>query len=130
MAKKLDVGQLADAIMKNLNEYQKATASDVEKAAQKAADESLKSIQQNAPKKTGKYAKSWKKKKILASGGKIKVILHSKEHYRRAHLLENGHALIRGGRKIGEVGAIPHLEEAQELANEVFEREVKKALKG
>lgn len=45
--------------------------------------------------------------------------------YRLAHLLENGHALKRGGRTYGETKSYPHFEEGEKYIQSEFERKLK-----
>lgn len=44
------------------------------------------------------------------------------------HLLENGHAIRRGGRTVGAARAHPHVVEVEEKLAETFEREVVDAI--
>ena len=47
------------------------------------------------------------------------------EDYRLAHLLENGHALKRGGRTYGKTKSYPHFEEGERFIESEFERIIK-----
>ena len=53
------VSQMADVIMEGLEEYAQLAADDMKKAVKKAGTQARKDIQENAPVKTGAYAKSW-----------------------------------------------------------------------
>ena len=83
-------------------------------------------IQANAPKDTGAYAKSWAVKKMKESSEKLEVVVHSKNRYQLAHLLEYGHALRGGGR----AKAQPHIAPAEEHGIEGLEKAIERALKG
>ncbi len=63
----------------------------------KAGDTVKKQIESTAPKKTGKYSKSWAVKKTRETSDSIQVVVHSKR-YQLTHLLEFGHAKRGGGR--------------------------------
>ena len=81
-------------------------------------------IEQTAPRKTGRYAKSWAVKKTSETSNSLEVTVHSKTRYALAHLLENGHAKRGGGR----VAAIPHIAPAEEAAVQSLERNIETAL--
>ena len=53
------VSQMTDVIMEGLEEYAQLAADDMKKAVKKAGTQARKDIQENAPVKTGAYAKSW-----------------------------------------------------------------------
>ena len=59
MSRKVSIDGLADAIMTELNEYKDLSTEDMKKDVRKAAQTVKKDIQANAPRKSGKYAKSW-----------------------------------------------------------------------
>ena len=64
-----------------------------------------KNIAENAPKRTGEYAKSWTVTKTKETANGMSVVVRSRNKYQIAHLLENGHAKRNGGR----VSAVPHI---------------------
>ena len=94
----------------------------VRKAGKTVKDE----IAATAPKDTGKYAKSWAVKTQKETSNSLALVVHSKNRYQLAHLLEFGHAKRGGGR----VAARPHITPAEEKAIDTLEREIEKALKG
>ena len=57
------IDQLADTVMKGMEEYAKLAAEDLKKDVQKAGKTVKQQIESTAPKKTGKYSKSWAVKK-------------------------------------------------------------------
>ncbi len=61
------VSQMADVIMEGLEEYAQHAADDMKKAVKKAGTQARKDIQENAPVKTGAYAKSWAAKTKMYS---------------------------------------------------------------
>ena len=96
MAQTVKIDQLADAVMKGLEDYAKLAADDLKKDVKKAGDTVKKQIEGSAPKKTGKYAKSWAVKKTKETSDSIELVVHSKR-YQLTHLLEHGHAKRGGG---------------------------------
>jgi hypothetical protein len=119
------IDQMAHVIMEGLQEYADLAADDLKKAVKKAGDEAKKDIQNNAPVKTGAYKKSWTVKTTKETSNAMEVVVHSKNRYQLAHLLEFGHAKRGGGR----TKAIPHIAPAEQRAAELLEREVEAALK-
>ena len=73
--------------MKGMEEYAKLAADDLKKDVKKAGDTVKKQIEGTAPKKTGKYSKSWAVKKTRETSDSIQVVVHSKR-YQLTHLLE------------------------------------------
>ena len=118
------VSQMADVIMEGLEEYAQLAADDMKKAVKKAGAQARKDIQENAPVKTGAYAKSWAAKTTKETANAMEIVVHSRNRYQLAHLLEFGHALRKGGR----TRAFPHIAPAEERAAQTLEREVEKAL--
>ena len=119
------IDQMAHVIMEGLQEYADLATDDLKKAVKKAGDEAKKDIQNNAPVKTGAYKKSWTVKTMKETSNAMEVVVHSKNRYQLAHLLEFGHAKRGGGR----TRAFPHIAPAEQRAAELLEREVDAALK-
>ena len=119
------IDQMAHVIMEGLQEYADLATDDLKKAVKKVGDEAKKDIQNNAPVMTGAYKKSWTVKTTKETSNAMEVVVHSKNRYQLAHLLEFGHAKRGGGR----TKAIPHIAPAEQRAAELLEREVEAALK-
>lgn len=116
--------QLASAVMEGLKEYADLAADDMKKAVKKAGTSVRKEIQQNAPADTGAYAKSWAVKKEKETSDSLQLIVHSKNRYQLAHLLEHGHAKRGGGRVAGKA----HIAPAEENAVRQLEEEIERSL--
>lgn len=112
---------LTKEIMSALREYTDDVVEKIEMSANELADKGVKMLKEKSPKDTGEYAKSWAKKKE-----KDGPVIHNKEHYRRTHLLEHGHAKVDGGR----VPGIPHIGPVEKQLIEEYEKEIEKAVKG
>ena len=125
MGKKVSINQLADAVNEQLQEYNKLSAEVVKTAVTKAGNAVKKDIGANAPKKTGRYAKSWRTKKTKETSTELQVTVYSPTRYMLAHLLEHGHAKRGGGR----VRAIPHIAPAEEAAEEALRKDIERGLK-
>ncbi len=121
---KVKPDKMADAVMEELNKYSKLAASDMKKAINEAGKTAKKEIEKNAPKRTGKYGRSWRIKKMKETSDSLEITVHSKDRYQIAHLLENGHAKRNGGRVMGQ----PHIKNAQEEAEKQLMDDIERAL--
>ena len=124
MGKKVSIDQLADAVNEQLQEYNKLSAEVVKTAVTKAGNAVKKDIGANAPRKSGRYAKSWRTKKTKETSTELQVTVYSPTRYMLAHLLEHGHAKRGGGR----VRAIPHIASAEEAAEEALMKDIERGL--
>ena len=124
MGKNVSIDQLADAVNEQLQEYNKLSAEVVKTAVTKAGNAVKKDIGANAPRKSGRYAKSWRTKKTKETSTERQVTVYSPTRYMLAHLLEHGHAKRGGGR----VRAIPHIAPAEEAAEETLRKDIERGL--
>lgn len=118
------IDNLASEVMSELSEYAELADTAMKKAVRKTATSVKKEISANAPKRTGRYRKSWTTKKTKESSHSLEMTVHSKDRYQIAHLLEHGHAKRGGGR----VAAIPHIAPAEEHGEELLTNLIKKEL--
>lgn len=137
MSKKVNVENLADAVMEQLNKYKDYVSDSMQEDIKTAAKEAQNRVKELAPvhsgsypasrgRKPGTYKKSWKVKITKTSANKASATVYaSGAQYRLTHLLENGHAKRGGGR----VSGTPHIQPAQELAEQVFMQEMEKSIR-
>lgn len=118
------IDDMASEIMKGLREYSEFADTAMKKAVRKTATSVKKEISANAPKCTGKYAKSWTTKKTKENSHSLEITVHSKDRYQFAHLLEKGHAKRNGGRVAGK----PHIAPAEENGADLLESLIEKEL--
>ena len=121
----IKIDDLAREVMKGLDEYADVTTEQVKKAVRKAGNTVRREIQENAPKNTGDYAKSWAVKKVRESSHTLEVVVHSKNRYQLTHLLEFGHCLRNGGR----TRAMPHIAPAEEEGIEQLEKMIERDIR-
>ena len=119
------IDDMASEIMQGLQEYSDLADATMKKAVRKTATEVRKEISDNAPVKSGRYAKSWTAKKVKENSHTLEMSVHSKDRYMLAHLLEKGHAKRNGGRVAGK----PHIAPAEENGAELLEFLIEKELK-
>ena len=122
----VNINEMADVIMKGLEEYAELATEDMKESVKHASTTVRKEIKANAPEDTGKYAKSWAAKKVRETSLTLTMVVHSKNRYQLAHLLEHGHALRNGGRYEGEI----HIAPAEQKGIKQLKEEIEQALKG
>lgn len=111
MAIKAD--QLAQEIVKILDDYRDTTVDKMKEAVDKAAKQAVNELKTSSPKRTGAYAKDWAAKKDRkANKWAYGKVVYNKKHYRLTHLLEKGHRKVNGGM----VTARPHIAKVEEKA--------------
>ena len=116
----ININNLANEITRALQQYTNEVQGEIEVASEEVATESVNKLKQTSPKRTGKYAKGWTKKK-QGNGWVV--------HNRRGqitHLLEKGHVKRSGGR----VAARVHIAPVEQKAIDDFLKRVEKAVKG
>jgi hypothetical protein len=119
----VSVDNLAEEIMRNLQEYTDSVTEGIKRAEDLTAQECKENLSNDSPQKSGKYSKGWKVTVAFESKMEKRTVIHNKE-YRLTHLLEKGHALKRGGR----TRAFPHIKKNEEIANTAFEQRVKEVI--
>lgn len=125
MNEKVSVDELASKVMEGLQEYVDLTSEVVKEAVKDAGKTVKKEISDNAPKDTGAYKKSWTVKQTKETSNSLTVVVHSKNRYQLAHLLENGHAKRNGGR----TAAIPHIKPAEDVGIKQLEDDIERKIK-
>lgn len=112
---------LSAQIAQELSRWSEEIEDQVDQFAEEVATETVQELRATSPRspKGGKYAKSWRKKK-LAKG---QYVVHvAAPHYRLTHLLEKSHVLVNGGRS----RPIVHIKPAEEKAIASFEEKMER----
>ena len=115
---------LADAIVKELEEYRQDITDELKREIKTVAKECKQDIQRNSPVLTGSYRKGWQDKVAYEGDDDIRVIVRNRTDYQLTHLLEYGHAKVNGGRVQGH----PHIGPAEQRAEEKLMKKVKDLL--
>lgn len=126
MSSTVNINDMADVIMKGLEDYAELATDDMKEAVKHASTKVRKEISENAPKDTGKYAKSWTAKKVRETSQTLTMVVHSKNRYQLAHLLEYGHVKRNGGRVEGK----SHIAPAEQAGIRQLQEEIERALRG
>ena len=126
MNRTVSIDEMDSAIMEELEKYAELASDDLKAAVKETAASVRKDIQAGAPVDTGKYKKSWSVKIVHEDSESIDLVVHSRNRYQLAHLLEHGHAKRGGGR----VAAKPHIAAAEQRGNEKLVTTIEQKLKG
>ena len=126
MSRTVSIDEMDNAIMDELEKYADLATDELKAAVKETAASVRKDIQSGAPVDTGKYKKSWSVKNIREDSESIELVVHSRNRYQIAHLLEHGHAKRGGGR----VAAKPHIASAEQRGNEKLVQTIEQKLKG
>lgn len=126
---KIDANQLANEIMKTLEQYKGVTEEAAAKGVIETADQAVAELQVANPPGAGhyrswdKYNRGWKRTKLTKDRKSVYVeCVHNATEYRLTHLLENGHAKTNGGR----TRAFPHIAPVAEKAEAALYQNIKK----
>lgn len=126
MSESISADKLAREIMRQMEEYTEEVKETTADVAMNVSEKAVKKLRENSPKSKngGTYAKNWTR-----TTDKYGITVYNKSPtYRIAHLLEKGHQLKRGGRKIGEVRAYPHIEEVEQECIKEYAEELERRL--
>lgn len=124
-------GQI-DAVAKTLTDELKAFGVMVDDSVQEVFDEvgkeAVKKLKETSPvnekgKHSGRYAKGWTYERAKKVKGVNMSYVRNKTDPQLTHILEYGHPLVRNGKVVGNVDAIPHINPvAQWVAEEANKR--------
>lgn len=124
--RKIKPDQLGEVIGEILAEYGDEIEDNIKiitkKIGQKGAQALRNESKEKFPKGTGKYAKGWTATEVKYPHY-TSVVLHNKTPG-LPHLLEHGHALIRGGRQVGTVKGREHIAPVEGNLITEYQREV------
>ena len=121
---KVKIEDMAREIMKEMGAYADLSTAEMKKAVERAAKTVKEEASARAPKKTGKYSKSFATTKTKENSCVLEYTVWSPKDYRRVHLLEYGHAKRNGGR----TRAFPHMEPAERIGKEQLEKDITEIL--
>ena len=133
--KKVTVDQLAAEIAKTLKDFEGVTEEACERGVLETAEEAVKELraarlnEKPAYQSWKRYDSGWKVKKESKSRGKgLFAIVGNEKYYRLTHLLEKGHAIKSGGRKVGDARAFEHIAPVAERAEADLVKNIRKGI--
>lgn len=122
--RRVNVDGMAEAIAQSMTEYADLSNEVMKQSVAEVSRSVKKDIQSGAPVRTGKYKKSWTAKKMQEDANSLTMVVHSRDRYQIAHLLEHGHARRNGDR----VAAIPHITPAEQRGAEELVSKIERGL--
>lgn len=123
---KVSTGELAETILNELAAYTEEVSEGIKEAVKETAKECKEQIQQNSPVLTGSYRKGWTNKVMFEGEEDIRMTVYNRTDPQLTHLLEHGHAKVKGGRVAGK----SHIGPAAQDAEDKLLRKVKVVVKG
>lgn len=96
-----------------MDDYAKYVDKTTEDVIETVATETVNTLKNTSPKRTGRYAGSWKKKK---GETKLSRTVYNAKHYQLTHLLNNGHVVRNKYGTYGRVNGDNHIGAAEEQA--------------
>lgn len=104
--------------------YAKEVTEEIKLIAEEVAEKAKQRIKDSSPKRTAKYKRGWKVKKIFENANEVRYKIYN-TRYQLTHLLEKGHTKKGGGRVAPRV----HIRPAEVWAQREFMKRVKKAVR-
>lgn len=126
MSESISADKLAREIMRQMKEYTEEVKETTANVAMNVSEKAVRMLKAESPKSKngGTYAKNWTR----ATDKYGTTVYNKSPTYRLTHLLEKGHQLRRGGRKIGMVQAYPHIEEVEQESIKEYVEELERRL--
>ena len=124
----ISIGELSEAINRELTLYGQHVIDGVKKEAKNSMSQLVKETKATAPvgKRKKHYRDSIKSKKVSENDRSVSYMWYvAGSDYRLSHLLENGHALRRGGR----VNGTHFIKKASDPILEKYEKAVEEVIK-
>lgn len=127
---KITAEALESEVKKILEEYGEEVNENLDDIVKRMTQKGLQALKADSASTFGttktrqkKYAKTWRSS---VETGRLSTqgTLYN-EQSGLPHLLEHGHALVAGGRKVGEVAGRVHIAKVEDELIRLFEREVK-----
>ena len=124
--RRVKINDFGSALQSILDDYGRGVSEKTRAAVLEAAKVAKKEVQSGSPVQSGSYRRGWAVREDSTSRLRSEAIVHNRTRYQLAHLLEKGHALVRGGRTLGQVAGTPHIEPAEENAIKNIEEAIKR----
>lgn len=128
---KINIDQLAATFEEDMQDYLKFADGSLAEAIEETAQQIEDDIKSVAPRNTGEYASSWthENRTVGKASKKQTVVFANAPGYRRAHLLEHGHAIANHSmHSSARVPARVHIKPAEEKGEQMLVDKIKEKL--
>lgn len=120
--------QLQSVVQQILHDIPQKCDNAIDRAEATVSKKAVKQLKATSPEnegspRAGTYARGWAVKKTRGS-----VVIHNKTNPGLTHLLENGHDIVRNGKKVGEAAPQKHIKDVADMVEEEMVEEVTKEL--
>ena len=123
-----DTNSVAVQMANILDKYSKEVKTVTTESIETTSKESVQKLKNTSPRKSGKYARSWTRKRERGRDGLETVTVHNKR-YQLTHLLENGHIVRNAKGTYGRTNGIKHIGPVEEWAQDALPQEIERKLK-
>ena len=127
--KKVKIDDLSKAILQELENFEGVTNEACDKGVSETAKTAVQELRNAHPPESGKYGswdeynKGWKVMQTKTDKRyHKKATIHNETHYQLTHLLEKGHALVKGG----HTAAFKHIAPVAEKCDDELLKNIKK----
>ncbi|MBQ1573521.1 MAG: hypothetical protein IIZ78_20555 [Clostridiales bacterium] len=127
--KKIKVDELTDVVLEYLKEFEGVTEEACDKGVSEMAKTAVQELRNAHPPGSGEYGswdeynKGWKVMQTKTDKRyHKKATIHNATHYQLTHLLEKGHALVKGG----HTAAFKHIAPVAEKCDDELLKNIKK----
>ncbi len=125
MTKSVTIDNLSAEIVLAVQQYTEDVSAAIEQELDGTSKAVLADVKAGSPVDRGDYKKGWRRVKS-SGGGSTTYTIHQKSKPWLAHLLENGHAKVNGGR----VSGTPHIRPAYEKHGPAMYQRIKRIIEG
>ena len=116
---------------KILNDYSKEVVDVVSDCSKEVSDSAVSKLKMVRFHTGNKYSKSWAVKEEKGTLGTTKFTIYNKKHYRLTHLLEYGHVVKNGTKRVvGNARAFPHIKPIEEWIQNQLPKDIANKLGG
>ena len=91
MADIANIDNMAAKLAQALTEYDQGVADAMKETIDEQSDETVDALKSKSPKRSGAYAKGWRKKQIYETRAKKQNTVYNAKKHQLTHLLEKGH---------------------------------------
>lgn len=91
MADIANIDNMAAKLAQALTEYDQGVADAMKEVIDEQSDETVDALKSKSPKRSGAYAKGWRKKQIYETRAKKQNTVYNAKKHQLTHLLEKGH---------------------------------------